>query len=96
LLASPGSPVLRKLFYPKSRLNVEPCRNVRQGAEGKDAWRSDLHLSPLANLSRETGLDGLDRTTRAAVVACDEVETVLALVELGIGGFASLARNVLN
>jgi hypothetical protein len=44
-----------------------------------------LHLLSLADLGRETSLDGSDTATRAAVVAGDEVQTVLALVKLGIG-----------
>lgn len=44
-----------------------------------------LHLLSLADLGRETGLDGGDGTARTARVAGDEVETVLSLVQLGIG-----------
>lgn len=33
-----------------------------------------LHLPSLSDLGRETGLDGLDRTTRAARVASNEAE----------------------
>lgn len=44
-----------------------------------------LHLSPLADLGGETSLDGSDTATRSAVVAGDEVETILTLVELGVG-----------
>ncbi|KAL3960842.1 hypothetical protein ACCO45_005959 [Purpureocillium lilacinum] len=42
----------------------------------------DLHLSSLADLGRETSLDGRDTSSRSAVVASDEVETVLTLAEL--------------
>jgi hypothetical protein len=37
--------------------------------------------STLADLSRETSLDGLDGTSGSAAVAGDEVETVLTLGE---------------
>ena len=41
--------------------------------------------STLADLGRETSLDGLYRTSRSAAVAGDEVETVLTLGEVGVG-----------
>ena len=59
-------------------------------------WLLTLHLPSLADLGRETGLDGRDTASRTAVVASDEVQAVLALVELGIGGLAGLASNVLD
>lgn len=44
-----------------------------------------LHTLTLADLGRETGLDGGDGSSGSAGVASNEVETVLTLVELGIG-----------
>ncbi len=58
--------------------------------------RLDLHLFSLADLGRETSLDGSDTATRAAVVAGDKVQTVLALAELGVGRLASFAGDVLD
>lgn len=56
-----------------------------------------LTLSPsAADLSTETGLDGSDGTTGTARVAGDEVETVFALVEFGIGAAAGFAGDVFN
>lgn len=49
-----------------------------------------------ADLGPETSLDSGDRATRSTGVAGDEVETVLALVELGIGAAAGLAGDVLD
>lgn len=49
-----------------------------------------------ADLATETGLDGGDGTAGAAGVAGDEVQTVLALVELGVGAAAGFAGNVLD
>lgn len=49
-----------------------------------------------ADLGSETGLDGGDRATRSTGVASDEVKTVLALVELGVGTAAGLAGDVLD
>lgn len=49
-----------------------------------------------ADLSTETSLDGGDGTTRAARVAGDEVQTVLTLVELGVGAAAGFAGNVFD
>lgn len=43
-----------------------------------------LHASALANLCRETSLDGGDRSSGTTRVARDEVQPVLALVEFGI------------
>ena len=55
-----------------------------------------LLSSALADLGRETSLDGSDGTSGTARVAGDEVETVLTLVELCIRRAASLASNVLD
>lgn len=49
-----------------------------------------------ADLSTETSLDGGDRTARSARVAGDEVQTVLSLVELGVGAAAGLAGDVFD
>ena len=66
--------------------------------EGRDDFSSRLSLlsSALADLGRETGLDGRDGTSGTARVAGDEVETVLTLVELCIWRAAGLASNVLD
>jgi hypothetical protein len=58
--------------------------------------RLSLLSSALADLGRETGLDGRDGTSGTARVAGDEVETVLTLVELCIRRAAGLASNVLD
>lgn len=59
---------------------------------------SDLfdHSLSLADLGRETSLDGSDGTSGTAAVAGDEVQSVLTLVELGIGAAAGLAGNVFD
>ena len=59
---------------------------------------SDLfdHSLSLADLCGETGLDGSDGTSGTAAVAGDEVQSVLTLVELGIGAAAGLAGDVFN
>merc|ERR1711939_963697 len=54
-----------------------------------------LSLS-LADLGRETGLDGGDGSPGAARVARHEVETVLTLVQLGVRATAGLASDVFN
>jgi len=61
-------------------------------------WTSsllDLALS-LADLSRETSLDGSDGTSGTAAVAGDEIQSVLALVELGVGAAAGLAGHIFD
>jgi hypothetical protein len=58
--------------------------------------RLSLLSSALADLGRETSLDGRDGTSGTARVAGDEVETVLTLVELCIRRAAGLASNVLD
>jgi hypothetical protein len=55
-----------------------------------------LHLLSLADLGRETGLDSRDTAAGTAVVAGNEVQTVLTLVELGVGRLARLAGDVLD
>ena len=52
--------------------------------------------SSLADLGRETSLDGGDGTARAAGVAGDEVESVFTLVEFGIRRAAGLAGDVFD
>lgn len=61
-----------------------------------NALRLTVRLLSAADLGGETGLDGGNTTSGAARVASDEGQTVLSLVELGIGRFARLARNVLD
>lgn len=55
-----------------------------------------LHLLSLSDLGRESSLDGGDGTTRTAVVAGNEVQTVFTLAELCVGRFASFASDVFN
>jgi hypothetical protein len=59
-------------------------------------FRLSLLSSALADLGRETGLDGRNGTSGTARVAGDEVKTVLTLVELCIRRTAGLASNVLD
>jgi hypothetical protein len=59
-------------------------------------FRLSLLSSALADLGRETGLDGRDGTSGTARVAGDEVQTVLTLVELCIRRAAGLASNILD
>lgn len=54
------------------------------------------HTLSAADLGTETGLDGGDGTTGSAGVASNEIETVLSLVELGVGAAAGLACDVLD
>jgi hypothetical protein len=54
------------------------------------------HALSLADLGRETSLDGSDGTSGTAAVTGDEVQSVLTLVELGIGAAAGLASNVFD
>jgi len=61
----------------------------------RDVLLTLLSLS-LADLGRETGLDGSDGSSRTARVACDKVETVLTLAELRVWRTAGLAGNVLD
>lgn len=61
---------------------------------------SHTHLTllplALADLGRETSLDGRDGTSRAAGIARHKVESVLALVELRVWGAAGLAGHVFH
>lgn len=74
----------------------------RQGGRGAlrlVVWRASGlldHSLSLADLGRETGLDGGDGTSGTAAVAGDEVQSVLTLVELGIGAAAGLASDVFD
>lgn len=54
------------------------------------------HSLSLADLCGETGLDGSDGTSGTAAVAGDEVQSVLALVELGIRAAAGLAGDIFD
>jgi hypothetical protein len=54
------------------------------------------HLLSLADLGRETSLDGRDGSSRATVVASDEVQTVFSLIQLGVGRLAGLASDILD
>lgn len=58
--------------------------------------RLTLHSFTLADLRRETGLDSRDGPPRATAVAGNKVETVFALVELGVWGATSLASHVFH
>lgn len=54
-------------------------------------------LSPsLADLSRETGLDGSHTSSRTAGVACDKVQSVFTLVEFCIWRSAGLASDIFH
>lgn len=55
-----------------------------------------LLSTSLANLCRETGLDGGNTTTGTTRVAGNEVQSVLSLVEFSIWGSAGLAGNVFH
>jgi hypothetical protein len=72
-IAPSGSPTWTNVHH-----NHHELREVR-----KKSCLTNLP-SPLADLSRETSLDGLDGTSRSAAVASDEVETVLTLGETEI------------
>lgn len=52
------------------------------------------HSPPLSDLCRETSLDCLYGSPGSAAVTSDEVETVLALGQIGIRGSACFAGNV--
>lgn len=54
------------------------------------------HSLSLADLCGETGLDGSDGTSGTAAVAGDEVQSVLSLVELGIGAATGLAGDIFD
>lgn len=58
--------------------------------------RLTLLPSALADLGGETSLDGSDGTPGAARVACNEIKTVLTLVELGVRGAAGLTSDVFD
>lgn len=61
------------------------------------SWETlTLHLLSLADLGGETSLNCGDTASRAAVVACDKVETILTLAEFGVGRLARLAGHVLD
>ena len=64
----------------------------------KSTKASRLTLLPLAlaDLGRETSLDGGDGTPGTARVAGDKVKSVLSLVEFGVWGAAGLAGNVFD
>jgi hypothetical protein len=47
-------------------------------------------------LATETGLDGCDGAPTATGVAGHEIETILSLVQVGIGTAAGLAGDVLD
>lgn len=51
---------------------------------------------PLADLGRETSLDGSNTATRATGVAGNEVQSVLSLVEFGVWRSARLASNIFH
>jgi len=48
------------------------------------------------DLATETSLDGGDGTTGSARVASNEVQTVLTLIELGVGAAAGFAGNIFD
>lgn len=51
---------------------------------------------PLSDLGRETSLDCGDTSSGAAGVTCDEVKSVLALVEFSIWRSAGFAGNIFH
>jgi hypothetical protein len=55
-----------------------------------------LHSLSLPNLSREPSFDGRDTPSATARVACDERETVLALIQFGIWRAACFASDIFN
>jgi len=55
-----------------------------------------LHLPSLSDLGRETGLDGLDRTTRAARVASNEAEIWSVICPGKVGVIRYLLKTVLS
>ena len=57
---------------------------------------SAKHPLTLADLCRETGLDGRDGSSASTRVAGDEVESVLALVELCVWRTTCLACDILD
>ena len=54
------------------------------------------HSLPLADLGTETRLDRRHGPSRSARVARDEVQSVLAFVELGVGAAARFAGDVFH
>ena len=60
-----------------------------------DATHLTLSLSA-ADLATETSLDGGHGTAGSARVAGDEVQTVLSLVEFGIGAAAGFAGDIFD
>lgn len=71
------------------------CHKIRTSVP-PHGYSLALHLLSLSDLGSETRLDGLDGTTGTARVTGNEVQTVLSLVELCVGGTAGLARDVLE
>lgn len=71
------------------------CHKIRTSVP-PHGYSLALHLLSLSDLGSETRLDGLDGTTGTARVTGNEVQTVLSLVELCVGGTAGLARDVLD
>lgn len=76
---------------PKKRTAKKREKHAERNAKESSLT---LHLLSLSDLGRETRLDGRDGPSGTARVACDKVQTVLALVELGVGRFACFADNV--
>jgi hypothetical protein len=67
----------RRRPHPKQSA---PIHDMTYRGARKKTSLTDLPSS-LADLGRETSLDGLDRTSRSAAVAGNEVETILTLGE---------------
>lgn len=74
------SPKTTPVIPPSKLRRKEP--NGKRQRQGKAAKKRptflSLHLLSLADLGRETRLDGLDRAARAARVACDEAGGVVS------------------
>lgn len=70
---------------PTKPANVTKARYTKEAEESMPGkWSLCDHLLSLSDLGGKTSLDSGDGPTRSAVVAGDEVQTVLTLVELGV------------
>jgi len=55
-----------------------------------------LLSASLADLGRETGLDGSNTSSRAAGVAGNEIQSVLSLIEFRVWGSAGFAGHIFH
>ena len=92
----------KKSLYERGKENHKSPKDSRKEIQPPPPWlpqrrHTSLTLSLSASdLATETGLDSGDGTTGSAGVAGNEVQTVLTLVEFGVGTAASLASNVFD